>query len=91
MNRISNLSVAHTKTMKINLDDEQITIAPLGSIEGNKAYAWNHLTMTEGGASIETDIVSKGQIIERLHLLRGDDELSELDHEIIKLFFEERI
>ena len=88
MNSINNLSVVHKRTMNIDLGDEYVTVYAIGKIKGAEAFVWNQLMMTEGGASIEADIVTKSQITERIYVLRGDQDLSDLDHEMLKLFFD---
>lgn len=87
MNAIINFECKNQKTLRVDLGDSLITVFALGKLEQRKAFAWTSLEVTEGGGSIETDIVTEDQITERITLLRGDDGLNEIDKEALKLFF----
>lgn len=88
MNLIQRITSTKENTLSVILDDQFITVHHLGLYEDKRWYSWSTWGPTEGTIpDYDSQLVTEKEIIERIELLSGDDELDSVQKHAINVFF----
>lgn len=69
MDYIEEIKVKSSEMLCIDLGSDYITVYKVGTIDSEYHFIWNHLEVTEGGASVSSRLITRTQLIDHIESL----------------------